>query len=171
MRHRSFLIAGILLLLQGCTYALSADVLRSADRSVTFDQLLRDPSSFTGKTVVLGGVITGNRALKRGTMIEVAQKELDYWGKPRRTRRSGGRFLLFSPRPLDAMIYAPGREITVAAEVTGKEGKGLGESGYPSPLLNARELKLWPQERQARDNPSWLDPLYDPSAPQNKYGY
>lgn len=171
MHMPAVLAVGAALLLQGCAYAISSGVSRSADRSLAFPQLQKDPSAFKGKTVILGGVIAGTRSLKTGTTIEVVQKELDYWGKPRRTDQTGGRFLVLTGGRLDPLVYAPGRELTVAAEVTGTEEKGLGEAGIPYPLVHAVEMKLWPREPQARDRPTWLDPLYDPSLPQDKFGY
>jgi len=160
----SLLIVGAALLLQGCSYAISSDVARTADRSITFDKFQAEPSSHKGKTVIFGGLIVQSRNVKTGMLIEIDQKELDYWGKPRRTVRSGGRFIVFQPRHLDVLVYAPGREITVAGEVAGTE-----EATYP--LINAREIKLWPREKTAREHPTFLDPLNDPGTPQSKYGY
>ena len=51
------LIGGMALLLQGCSYAISPDVSRTADRSITFEQIQADPSSLQGKIVILGGLI------------------------------------------------------------------------------------------------------------------
>jgi outer membrane lipoprotein len=164
MNILSLLIVGAALLLQGCSYAISSDVARTADRSITFDKFQAEPSSHKGKTVIFGGLIVQTRNEKNGTLIEIDQKELDYWGKPRRTGRSGGRFIVLQPRHLDALVYAPGREITVAGEVAGTE-----EATYP--LIYAREIKLWPREKPAREHPTFLDPLNDPGTPQSKYGY
>lgn len=171
MNILSLLIVGAALFLQGCSYAISSDVTRTADRTITFEMLQADPPSFKGKTVILGGLIAQTKNVKTGTLIEVVQKQLDYWGRPRRTDRSRGRFIVLQPRYLDPFVYAPGREITVAGEVTGSEEASPGGSGAAYVLINAREIKLWPREKQARDSPTWLDPLYDPDTQQGKYGY
>jgi outer membrane lipoprotein len=171
MNVLSLLITGTVLLLQGCSYAISPDVTRTADRTITFDKLQADPSSCTGKTVILGGLIAQIKNIKTDTLIEIVQKDLDYWGRPRRSDRSRGRFIVLQPRYLDAFVYAPGRAITVAGEVTGSEETSLSGSGAAYVLINAREIKLWPKEQQARDNPTWLDPLYDPNTPQGRFGY
>jgi outer membrane lipoprotein len=166
------LVVALALLVQGCSYAISPDVARSADRSISFQNLYAEPSKFVGKIVILGGVIVQTKNIKKGTIIEVLQKELDYWGKPRRTDRTGGRFIVVHPRHLDAMVVAPGRELTVAGEVTDNEQKILGEHAYSSPVIRSRELKLWPQQaRSSWEKPEWIDPLYDPTTPQGKYGY
>jgi len=171
MNILAILIGGTALLLQGCSYAISPDVSRTADRTITFEQLQADPSSFKGKTVILGGLIAQVRTVKNGTLIEIVQKELDYWGKPRRTDRTGGRFIVHQPRPLDVLVFAPDREITIAGEVTGTEERIQEESAFLYPLINAREIKLWPREKPGWDKPLFLDPLYDPNAPQGKFGY
>jgi outer membrane lipoprotein len=101
------------LLLQGCTYAVSPLFREKADRSITFDQLLADPDLYKGKVLILGGTIVETAVKQKGTLITVAERPLDYWGKPIRTTRTGGRFFLFHPDALDAFLYAPGRDLTV----------------------------------------------------------
>jgi len=171
MNILAILVGGMALLLQGCSYAISSDVSRIADRSVTFEQFQADPSSFKGKTVIFGGEIARIRTVKNGTLIEITQKELDYWGKPRRTDRTGGRFIVHQSRTLDVLVFAPGREITVAGEITGAEEKFQAEAEVLYPLINAREIKLWPREKPGWDKPQYLDPLHDRNAPQDKFGY
>jgi outer membrane lipoprotein len=163
-------IVGMALFLQGCSYAISSDVTQKADRTLTFEHFQSDPATFKGTVVIYGGVIAQTKNVKNGTLIEVDQKELDYWGKPRRTKRTGGRFIVFQPRHLDVMVYAPGREITVAGEVTGTDEQSLSDAA-PYPLLNVLEIKLWPPEKPGWDRPQFLDPLYDRDAPQGKFGY
>lgn len=166
----AILVGGMALLLQGCSYAISPDVSRSADRTITFEQLQADPPSHKGKIVILGGLIAQVRHVKNGTLIEIVQKELDYWGKPLRTKRSGGRFIVHQSRALDDLVFAPEREITIAGEATGTEERTGDESGVMYPLINAREIKLWPREKAGWDKPQFLDPLNDPNAPQGKFG-
>lgn len=170
MPFRIILVLCMALSVQACTYAISPGVKASADRTVSFEKLSADPSAVAGKTLILGGTIAQSRRVKNSTLIEVVQKELDYWGKPRRTDRTGGHFILRSERPLDPMIYAPGRELTAAAVVTGKDEPSLEGSGL-YPLLTVRELKLWPQEGKNWDRPEWLDPLHDPNTPPVRPGY
>jgi outer membrane lipoprotein len=171
MHIPSLLIIALPLLLQGCTYAISSDVARAADRSVTFEKLQGDPPAFKGKTVILGGVIDRIKNSREGTLIEIVQKDLDYWGKPLRTDRTGGRFLVMQPRHLDPLVYAPGRAITVAGEVIGSEEQSLSDAAARYPLITAREIKLWSPEKAGWDRPQFLDPLYDRDTPQGKFGY
>jgi outer membrane lipoprotein len=158
-------LSAVALLLQGCTYAISPEMSARVDKTISFEMIQADPDTFKGKLVLLGGTIAMTVNSEQGTVIEVVQKPLDYWGKPKRTDRTGGRFLMISPRYLDAMIFAPGREITVAAEVAGTRNKALDEMDYSYPVVIARELKLWERERQSWDKPQWIDPLNDPYYP------
>jgi len=158
-------LSAVALLLQGCTYAISPEMSARVDKTISFEMIQADPDTFKGKVVLLGGTIAQTVNSRQGTVIEVVQKPLDYWGKPKRTDRTGGRFLLLSPGYLDVMIFAPGREITVAAEVAGTRSKALDEMEYSYPVVIARELKLWERERQSWDKPQWIDPLNDPFYP------
>jgi outer membrane lipoprotein len=159
------MVFGISLLIQGCTYAISPEMADQADRTLTFQQLQADPDTFKGKIIILGGIIAQTSNTKQGTIIEVVEKPLDYWGKPKRTDKTGGRFLVVHVGDLDPIVYAPGRVITVAAEIEGTRSKALGEVEYNYPVVVSKELKLWEREHQSWDRPQWIDPLYDPYSP------
>jgi starvation-inducible outer membrane lipoprotein len=154
---------GIMLFLQGCTYAISPGMADKADKTIPFDKLQADPASFKGTLLILGGTITQTIAVKRGTLVEVDQKPLDYWGKPERTRLTGGRFILFSPRYLNEMAYAPGVDITIAVEVLGTGSPMIGKKQYDHPVLLLKEVKLWEGEPRFREKAPWMDRLYDPA--------
>lgn len=162
---RLAIVFGISLLIQSCTYAISPEMVDQSDKTLTFRQLQADPDTFKGKIIILGGIIAQTSNTKQGTLIEIIEKPLDYWGKPKRTDKNEGRFLVVHIGDLDPMIYAPGREITVAAEIEGTRSKALGEIEYNYPVVVAKELKLWERERQSWDRPQWIDPLYDPYSP------
>lgn len=170
MKALVILSAAAGLVASGCSYALSPEAVRSADRTIPIEKLLADSAPYAGKVVILGGVIVQTAVTKNGTLIELMQKDLDYWGKPQRVRRSGGSFLALHRAALDGMVYAPGREVTLAAEVTGAEERFPAAAGITLPLLRVRELKLWPAYQSSWERKEWLDPLHDRSAPINS-GY
>ncbi len=160
------LLMSAALFAQGCTYAISSDLARQADKTLQFEAFQNDPESYKGKSIIFGGIIAQTTAVKQGTLIEVIQKPLDYWGEPRRTTASGGRFLILYSAYLDPLVYAPGRQVTVAAEVAGTRSKALGGIEYSYPVVLSKELKLWPRERPPQYRPDYLDPLrYDPNSP------
>jgi outer membrane lipoprotein len=146
-------------------------VVRQADRGITFKQLQADPDAHAGKIVILGGTLVSVLNQKKGALIEIAEKKLDYWGKPRRTEKSGGHFQVLHQGYLDAMLYAPGRDITVAGEVVGSGDRPAAGIESTFVLLRSRELKIWPREKLTWDKPQWIDPLYDRTSPQGQYGY
>jgi outer membrane lipoprotein len=155
----------VMVFLQGCTYAISPNVANKADRTIPFEKLQADPEAYKGKLLILGGTILQTSPLRKGTLIEVAQKRLDYWGKPERTDRTAGRFFLFYLGLLDSMVYSPGRDITAAGDVLGVSNPMLGDKQYDYPVILSKELRLWEQERQSWSKPQWIDPLYDPDSP------
>lgn len=164
-------VLGITLLIQGCTYAISPELAEKADLTVSFEQLLADPDLYKGKILILGGVVEQVTQKPRGALIRVAQKPLDYWGKPVRTNRSGGWFLLFHRNVIDGFVYSPGRLITVAAEVAGTKLDALGDQEFPDPVLTVNEVRLWEKQQYPPvSSPQWGDPLYDrygrPGRPQ-----
>ena len=171
MKKIAFLMS-VALFFQGCSYAISPELAKRADKTIPFETLARDPDPYKGKLVILGGIITQTTPLKKVTLIEVLQKPLDYWGKPRRTDTSGGKFLVYYSSYLDPLVYAPERELTVAAEVEGTRSKALGDIEYSYPLVLSKELKLWPQERPPQYRPDYIDPLrYNPNDPGSMRQY
>jgi outer membrane lipoprotein len=152
-----------IIFIPGCTYAISPSMVEQCDKTITFEMLRTDPTLYKGRLVIFGGVIVETSNVKQGTVVTVRQKPLDYWGKPVSTNRTGGDFLLFTPRYLDSLTYGAGREVTVAAEVAGTTLKALGEGEFDQPVLVSKELKLWPREQgRPGTQMQWGDPLYDP---------
>jgi starvation-inducible outer membrane lipoprotein len=156
------LAISLALFFQGCTYAISREYTRQADRKISFHEIKQDPELYQGKIVIIGGTIAAVGSTDHGTLLEVEERALDYWGRPERTTKTGGRFMLLYPAHLNTLLYAPGREITVAATVEG-EAAALVDQELRAPLLLSKELKLWADERKARTGPQWFDPLNDPN--------
>jgi len=152
---------GALLFLQSCTYAISPAVAEKAAKNIPFEKLQAEPEAFTGKLFILGGTIAQTTNTKQGTVIELDQKKLDYWGKPERTRRTGGKFLVFHPGFLDPMVFASGRDITVAGEILEPNTSVLGDQLSDLVVVRSQEHRLWEQERPSWNRPQWFDPLYD----------
>jgi outer membrane lipoprotein len=160
-----------MLFFQGCTYAISPGLADTADKTVRFEKLQADPDSFTGKLIIVGGTIAQTSDVNQGTLIEVIQRPLDYWGKPERTKRTGGRFLVFHQGTLNALAFAPGIDITVAGEVLGTSSPMIGTKQYDYPVVLSKELKRWEPEPRSSEKARWMDPLSgDParSGPQEK---
>jgi len=158
---------GYIMLLQGCVYPISKDLVEKTDKTITFEMLQADPDLYRGHFVILGGSIAAITSLVKGSLIYIYQAPLDYWGRPIRTNGSRGQFLIYTPVYIDPDIYAPGSEITVAGEIEGTTLKLPGNTEltkYNYLVLVSKELKLWPNKR-GPEEPNWWDPLWDPLSP------
>jgi outer membrane lipoprotein len=155
-RHHVFLFilaAAALLLLAGCAHVISKELLQEVDTSISFAQLSKEPEAYTGKTVLVGGDVIETQTLPDKTLIVVLQRPLDHWGEPASGDVSEGRFIILTRGFLDPAIYSPGRKLTVAGTVAGKEVRPLGEIEYTYPIIEKRELYLWPKEETASTEP------------------
>lgn len=157
------LAIGFSLFFQSCTFAISPEYAHHADRTISLHEIKQDPGIYQGKLVIIGGTVAGVSSTDHGSLLEVEERPLDYWGRPRRTTKTGGRFILSYPAHLNTLLYASGREITAAATVEGTEAAALTDQDLHVPLFLSKELKLWEDERSARSSPQWLDPLNDPN--------
>lgn len=137
------LLAGIMALISGCAPTFPQRITDQVDKSITFDDLSKNPDAHKGKWVMLAGVIAASNNEKDGSYVEIVQKPADSDGRPQRTDRTGGRFIAVSKQFLDPAIYAKGREITVVGEAAGVSVKPLGETSYRYPLLTIEALHLW----------------------------
>ncbi len=131
-----------LFILNGCAHVISEQVRKQADQGLTFEVILKDPDSYKGRKVILGGVIISSNNADEGTYIEVLQKPTGKTGRPKDTDISRGRFIIFNDGYLDKMIYSKGKEITVAGEISGKMIQLLDETRYSYPLIKSIELHI-----------------------------
>jgi outer membrane lipoprotein len=133
----------ILCLMAGCAHIISQNVREQVDSSLTPDVLFKTPELYKGKMVILGGTIISAKNTEKGTYIEVLQKPLDYRGRPEETDVSYGRFIVFHEEYLDAAIYLPDKDITIAGTLLGTMLRPLGEIDYPYLLIRAQEIHLF----------------------------
>jgi len=148
------LALAVLLLSSACTPpVISSATLRQVDQTITIDRLRQSPGVFIRKNVLLGGEIIETRNTAEVTSIMVLALRLDHRGRPLTGNVSGGRFIVRQPTFLDPAIYRPGRKITVAGTVVGEKAMPLGEITYHYPVIENRELYLWPEEEYLRQEP------------------
>ena len=141
------------LLVAGCAHVISKEVLHEVDASLTFGHVSKDPEAYTGKTVLFGGDVIETQNLSDKTLVVVLQRPLGSRGEPGEGDVSEGRFIIQTPGFLDPAIYSPGRKLTIAGTVAGKEVRPLGEIEYTYPIIEKRELYLWPEEEAVSDEP------------------
>jgi len=150
-----FLTIMALLLLVGCAHVISKPVLNEVDRNATFAQVVKDPDAYKGKTVLFGGDIIETKNLPDKTVIAVLQRPLSRRGQPAGVDVSEGRFIILTSGFLDPAIYSPGRQVTVAGKVLGKEVYPMGEIEYTYPVIEKQGLYLWPVAGPASAEPRW----------------
>jgi outer membrane lipoprotein len=142
-----------LLLLVGCAHVISKEVLKEVDKNATFAQVVKEPDAYKGKTVLFGGDIIETKNFADKSVVTVLQRPLDSRDRPATGDVSEGRFIVTTPGFLDPAIYSPGRKITVAGKVVGKEKRPLGEIEYTYPVIEKQGLYLWPAEKPASTEP------------------
>ncbi len=139
----SILIAAALCLLAGCTPVISGQTLRLVDRNITFKELHRDPSRYSGQYVLLGGEIAGIRNTSDWGELEVVQFTTDENGRIIDTKNSSGRFIAIVPAFLDPDVYRSGVFVTIVGQVEGQREIPVGAGRYTYPLLTVEEMHLW----------------------------
>ena len=149
--HKTIIAVAVmfLALTAGCAPVISKDTLKTVDRDIRFQDVVKDPGAFTGRSVAFGGTIMDTENREGTTVIEVLQEGLNSQLRPVAPDESAGRFLAELEGFRDPAIYAPGKGITIAGEITGTERRKLGKGSYNYPVIKTREHYLW--ERRGYD--------------------
>lgn len=147
---KGFLIAGLLLLLFGCstTYqdTLPPALAEQVESSLTFPQIKESPESFKGKFVLLGGEVLEAKRLKNRTQLTILQLPLNQEQEPTtELTQSQGRFIAEQEEFLDPATVPPGTRVTLVGELTGTTTRSLDETTYTYPTLAIKHLKVWPE--------------------------
>jgi outer membrane lipoprotein len=150
-----FLLMVAMLLMAGCTHVVSKQVLNEVDRNATFAQVVKDPDAYRGKTVLFGGAIIETKNFADKSQVVVLQQPLDRRDRPVAGDVSEGRFIILISGFLDPAIYSPGRLVTIAGKVVGKEKHPMGEIEYTYPVVEKQGLYLWPVENPPSAEPRW----------------
>jgi len=145
-------IAGFFLL-SGCASVISQRALDEVDRTLMFEQLLENPEAHKGKTVLLGGTIIETQNFSDRTHLVILQRPLGFRKRPIAEDVSRGRFIINTPGFLDPAIYRNERKITVVGSVMGTEVRALGKTEYSYPVVEKKELYLWPLEESTETGP------------------
>jgi len=147
MRNFTCLLMFFFLITAGCVPLISRELRRELSPDITFKQVIKDPDTHKGKTILISGIILGSRNTKEGTLIEILQKPADIEGRPKDVDDSDGRFLALYDGYLDTAIYSRGRDAAVAGEITGKRILPLGEIDYTYPLVSIKKIHLFKVSR------------------------
>lgn len=134
-----------LLLITGCTKEIPENVLLNVDKSITFNMLIKQPSSYKGKTVLAGGeIINSINESDDNTSLEIMELPLDSDYKPKIGDKSFGRFIALYKGYLETHIFRPGRLVTVVGIVNESKKGNIGSMSYTFPVIDITYIKLWP---------------------------
>jgi outer membrane lipoprotein len=129
-------------------------------------------TDYVGARVRWGGELINTEPQAEHTCFVVLALPLYADGQPRESRsRSLGRFVACSSGFYDPALYAKGRMITIAGDITRFETRKVGGYGYRMPVLEAGAPHLWPIEPQVRYitvpvAPLWRPIYYPPPPPR-----
>jgi outer membrane lipoprotein len=137
----------------GCAPVISQGSLKTVDQEIRFEQVLENPDAYQGTAVLLGGEIIKTENMPNRTVMIVLQRPLGYRQEPASDGESKGRFIVSAPEFLDPAIYRYRRKITVVGSVIGKEVRPLGELEYAYPVIEKKELYIWPLEEAPATTP------------------
>ena len=119
--------------------------------------------AYKDQHVTWGGVILSSEAKKKGTEIIILAKRLDRETRPIESDAPMGRFIANVKGFVDPAVYAPGRELSVSAIVTGTEKRKVGEYDYLYPVVRVERHYLWSVRVKYDDTDYyWRDPWYGP---------
>ena len=153
----------VVLALAGCATTIPRSIREPAPGNITLARARAAGPELTGKQIRWGGTIATTTNRKRDTWLEVVERPLDSEGRPRRTDRTGGRFLVRVAGFLDPSVYARGRDITVSGTLLAPQSGTIGEYPYLFPVVNAGQIHLWPRPRPVPRydyDPFWPGPWY-----------
>jgi outer membrane lipoprotein len=156
MRHGIFPLCIAMLtfmVMAACAPVISQQVLDEVDDSLRFLDILADPDAYRGRSVLLGGYVIETRNLPEKTLIMVLQSPLGYRKEPAPESSSKGRFIVSVAGFIDPAIYRPGRKVTIAGTISGKDVRLVGEVEYTYPVITKKEIYIWPEEESTRREP------------------
>jgi outer membrane lipoprotein len=149
MKLYRILLGGILLSSFGC--ASNSDVVPDIfkvqiDPSVTFRQILEEPTVHQGTVVLLAGEVLSAKRLSQGTRLEILQLPLNSSEEPVHDRTaSQGRFLAFESAFLDPATLPPNTRVTLVGKVKSVTTAKLDEMEYRYPTVTIQHLHVWPE--------------------------
>jgi outer membrane lipoprotein len=141
-------ISTLLILLSGCSSQPTFDT-QQVTLKLTPQQLLDNPSTHYGKTVLWGGTILQTHNLTDYTQIEVLAYPLGSYQRPLTDQPPQGRFLVQHKGYLEPAVYTQGRLFTVMGKLHKTESGQVGEHSYNYPVIQSEQVHLWPVKSES----------------------
>lgn len=141
---RVILVGALLLGLVACASGPKFDT-SAVDKALLPTAVAADVDTTRGRTAMWGGPIINSRNFEDRSQLEVLAYPLNDAGRPRLDQSPLGRFLIDRAGYLETVDYAPGRLVTAIGPVAGVRSGTVGDARYNYPVLEARQLHLWPR--------------------------
>lgn len=149
-------------LLVGCASPMPESLQMEPAKNPLLKAVLAQTDHFVGSIVRWGGTVASIENGAEETVLEVVERPLDESGRPWRSDRTHGRFLVQVKGFLDPDIYAKGRAITIKGVVNGDREGEVGEHPYRYAVVQSQSLHLWDKRPPPvrREVQIYLDPFY-----------
>jgi outer membrane lipoprotein len=139
-----------IMFLTGCATGISQQSRSKVTYAGTFSELQKTPDVYKDEIIMLGGKILETNVSSTLSQLTVLQLELGNNGQPVNFDQSNGRFIVQSKQFLDPAIYQKAMLLTLVGKLKGSEVRAIGGFDYVYPLVEAIEIKLWPNEIQTQ---------------------
>ncbi len=134
-------MSSVLWALAGCTSVVPEALRAEVDRHLTYAQLAKDPESYRGRLVLVGGEVLRVQPTGRDMELTLTQRPLSPVDEsPLLGIASGGDLVVQVPGAARA-AFREGYVVTVVGVVLGRESAQDPES---APRLEARHVHVWP---------------------------
>jgi outer membrane lipoprotein len=146
------LFGAMLALLSGCASSsfVPPSLQTQVDKTLTFEQLKAAPDSYRGRVMIVGGEVLSAKRLKEGTRLEILQIPLENQEPGLDRTKSQGRFVAVQKEFLDPATLPNGTRVTIVGEISGVMTLPLDETEYAYPMLDIKDLKVWPDRSASR---------------------
>ena len=144
-------------LLCGCTLPSTKDTfpvsaLKKVDRTVSLTKIQKNPASYYGTLVILGGEVLSAKRLPDHTQLTILHLPLADDEEPTTDKtQSTGRFQAVKTDFLDPAIVPAGTRITIVGEVSGTTIGKLDEMEYTYPVITIEHFTVWPDQMDPHD--------------------
>jgi starvation-inducible outer membrane lipoprotein len=144
-------LAGVFVgvLLAGCVGRIPPKLAEQVSWNLDFPEIRRQPETYSGRVVALGGTATHIDAVEDRYRVIVSEVPLDGSSRPRPAvnQLPRGMFIVWIPRHVAPTALRPGVELTVVGEIRGAATVPEAAGAATLPLLEARHMQVW--------RPSW----------------
>lgn len=160
-------------LVVSCSPVLNKKLMKQGVRDIPLSYVKENVERYRGQLFILGGLVVETRLTEKGSLIEAVSVPVDAYGKLRSGGRYGERFYALYPRAagiLDPVIYAKGREITLAGVFRETMKGRIDEMEYVYPVFEIKAIYLWEEKEDHYLVPvypwyygypyGWYDPWY-----------